>query len=172
MTQFCYRSVPILRYFQHLIKPVFFNTPGRLISYVIALALELSYFVHNHRSIRFLQRLIWQTSFSVYETCKPHSPVLTIQRQQLYSGFPEHCYSFVFTRIPNSFLYVCGTLFLCATAVQEVRRSLEGTLAVRLDKIKWPIYLYDSNIHKEMNKCLGKQIWSYLTDVVFSTVTA
>ncbi len=128
-----------------------------------ALALDLSYFVHNHRSIQFLQRLIWQTSFSVYETCKPHSPVLTIQRQQHYSGLPEHCNSFVFTRIqsngfPNSFLYVCGTLFLCATAVEEVRRSLEGTLAVRLDKIKLPIYLCDSNIHKEMNKCLGKQI--------------
>ncbi len=31
-----YRSVPILCYFQHLIKPLFFNTRERFISHVIA----------------------------------------------------------------------------------------------------------------------------------------
>ncbi len=39
--------MPIIRYFQHLIKPLFFNTQGRFISHVIAFALDLSYFVWN-----------------------------------------------------------------------------------------------------------------------------
>ncbi len=52
--QFCHRSVPIIRYFQHLIEPLFFHTWGRFISHVIAfaLALDLSSFVCNHWCIR------------------------------------------------------------------------------------------------------------------------
>ncbi len=50
VSEFYYRSVPIRRYFQHLIKPLFLNTWGRFISHVIAftLALDLSYFVRNY----------------------------------------------------------------------------------------------------------------------------
>ncbi len=52
--QFCHRFVPIIRYFQHLIEPLFFHTWGRFISHVIAfaLALDLSSFVCNHWCIR------------------------------------------------------------------------------------------------------------------------
>ncbi len=62
-----------------------------------------------------------------YETCNPHSPVLTLYQHQLYTGLPEHCNIFVFTWIQSNgfptifFLRVCGTLFLCADTVEEVR---------------------------------------------------
>jgi len=41
------RSVPIIHYFHHLIKPLFIKTWWRFISYIM-LALVLSYFIHNH----------------------------------------------------------------------------------------------------------------------------
>ncbi len=91
----------------------------------------------NNWSIRFLQRLVWRTSFSFYETCKPHSAVLTLWRHQLYSVLPEHCDSFAFTGIqsndfPNYFLRASGTLFLLrgrgCRSVRPRARSLEGTL--------------------------------------------
>ncbi len=41
VSEFCYRSVPILRYFQNLIKPLFFNTWGHFISHAIACWLSI-----------------------------------------------------------------------------------------------------------------------------------
>ncbi len=63
----------ILRYIQHLIKPLFFNTRGRFISHVtvFALALDLSYFFRNYWSNRFtethLAHIVLCQCF--YETC-------------------------------------------------------------------------------------------------------
>ncbi len=114
--EFCYRSVPIIRYLLHLIKPLFFKTRGRFISHVIAFALALMLSNFFPQPLKYsIHTAPYLAHIILFETCKPHLPVLTLYHTNSIAIWPIiilHLLEFNQMALTNNFC-------LCAACYRE-----------------------------------------------------